>query len=333
MIKLYKENPQKLLTLLRSGHNTIKVITSEFNYKIFLMKNRTLFTLFFLISLNVFGQKSNKDLFIEPCIHLAYDSTKFEVKGRYSNSFYGTESYDIKCLQNDAVIFVGTKLVLQTLSKAEIIEKNKSYIQATNNLNTDSLKIHKEGISLEYNNFIGNGFIFYSKKDNKYVTTLNFSSFNGNNVCGISYLSASDKPIESYEADLTIAKLLIDQLTYVTMEEKNKEDSLIQAGIEIIVEAIPRPTEISHPLMRMATYFGKVMVKTDLPVKLEYVSVKTKTRMGGQVFEEFDSENTVSIYSVDNKEVGEITRSCELLVLSAQGRKIRVPFEFTYVKE
>ena len=236
------------------------------------MKNRTLFILLSLISLNVFGQKSNKNIFIEPSMHLAYDSTKFEVKDRFSNSFYGTESYNIKCLQNDAVILIGTTHSLKVPSKAEVIEKNKAYIQSTNNLNTDSVKIHKKGISIEYKDFIGNGFILYSKKDKKYVTMLSFSSFNGSSICSISYFSVSHKPIDSYEADLAIIKLFVDQLTYVTIAKKNKEDSIVRTEIEIIVKQTPRPTEISHPFMQKATYFGKVIIKTTLPVKLESVS-------------------------------------------------------------
>ena len=49
-----------------------------------------------LLSANLFGQKQNSYKFIEPNISLSYDSNRYQITNRYSNTAYETESYDFE---------------------------------------------------------------------------------------------------------------------------------------------------------------------------------------------------------------------------------------------
>jgi hypothetical protein len=279
-----------------------------------------------LLSVSLFGQKPNSYKFIEPNISIGYDSNRFKITNRYSNTTYETEAYDfefkldtvnkvnINIQANHPIDFLPRKK-LDSLMLLGLVD-----IKAMEN---DSFAIANYDKQVRnINGFACLGFVGYDKANKKYATIISCYHLSTNDNTEIKFLSTNKNDLD---ADYELLKNFLTDFKSYSKAEIAKEDKIIKSKYTIIVS--PAKTVIDNFQFRPKTFVGIVRTKQ----KLNYLvkEVRLANDFGQEIFPP-SSDRSVPIVCND-KTKGKTIKKGELVLLNSFGKKVEVPFTFSYV--
>lgn len=279
-----------------------------------------------LLSASLFGQKQNSYKFIEPNISLSYDSIRYQITNRYSNTTYETESYDfefrldtinkvnINIKANHAIDFPPRK-TLDSLMLLGLVD-----IKAMEN---DSFAIANYDKQVrDINGFSCLGFVGYDKVNKKFATIISCYHLSANDNTEVKFLSANKNDLD---ADYEILKNFLADFKTYSKADIDKEDKLIKSKYAITV--LPTTTIIDNLQGRPKTYIGVVKPKQ----KLEHTvkEVRLTNDFGQEIFSP-SPDGSVSIVCND-KAKGKVIKKGEFVLLNSFGKNVKVPFTFSYI--
>ena len=275
--------------------------------------------------------KSDKHInsykFIEPNISVSYDSNLLKITQRYSNTFYKTESYDFS-YQGDtakkALIHISasnpTEYPPQKHRDSLIlagIEEIKSTLKDAFSL----IDIDKQ--IKDINGFSCAGIVGYDKLSKKYTTFIKCYRFTDIDNTEVNYFSKGNDLKIEYQ----ILTPFLSAVKSYSQKEIDHEDSLIKSKYTVVVN--PTETIVENFKYRPKTYIGIVSVSQKLEHKISEVTLT------GSLAQEIFSPNEdaqVPISSNDS-EKGNVTKRGELVLLNSFGKKVNLPFTFTYINK
>src|SRR6185312_5011790 len=230
------------------------------NFAMTIKNNYTSAALFsltlFLVSVNIFGQ-NNSYKFIEPNISISYDSNRFQITNRYSNTSNETESYDfefkpdtvnkvnISISANHPIDFppIKTRDSLMLLSLSEI-----------KNMENDSFAIVSYDKHVrDINGFGCLGFVGYDKTKKEYATLISCFHFSPNDYTEMKYVSTNKNNLDG---DYEILKnFLTDFKTYSGADITNEENHIKSKYTVIVLPSKTTTNDFQH---RPKTFVGIV---------------------------------------------------------------------------
>jgi len=273
------------------------------------------------------GKQINSYKFIEPNISVSYDSNFLKITQRFSNSFYKTESYDFS-YQGDtakkALIRISagnpTEYPPQKHRDSLIlagIEEIKSTLKDAFSL----IDIDKQ--IKDINGFSCAGIVGYDKLSKKYTTFIKCYRFTDIDNTEVNYFSKGNDLKIEYQ----ILTPFLSAVKSYSQKEIDHEDSLIKSKYTVVVN--PTETIVENFKYRPKTYIGIVSVSQKLEHKISEVTLT------GSLAQEIFSPNEdaqVPISSNDS-EKGSVTKRGELILLNSFGKKVNLPFTFTYINK
>lgn len=285
-------------------------------------------TLLFAYQTSGFCQSSQSNLFIEPNVALKYDNSSLKVTDRFSNSYYGTEAYSLNYLKKD-----GSKSYIYIEAKNSTTTPDQNYqdsildisIEYLNSIKSDSISVYKKAKTINYKEFSGYSVVFKYEKENKYATAFYCYKYFDGGICVISYLSAAAAKVDSYKSEYSILTSLIDGLiTYSKkdLEILNSEEKQISDKIKIIVDSIPRPADFHFE----ATFLGNVTIIDESKSEIKHLEVQ------GEYYPQIVEKDSLGKFFIyfNDKQKGFIEKEGILIIKDKIGRKVTVPFKFSY---
>lgn len=278
----------------------------------------------FLVSINIFGQK-NSYKFIEPNISISYDSNRFQITNRYTNTSNETESYDFEFMPdtinkvnvsisaNHPIDFPPRKTrdSLMLLSLSEI-----------KNMENDSFAIVNYDKQVkDINGFACLGFVGYDKTNKQYATLISCFHFSPNDYTELKYVSTNKNNLD---ADYEILKSFLTDFKTYSKADITKEENLIKSKYTVIV--LPEKTTTNGFQNRPKTFIG--IVKTREKLENTIKEVRLTNDFGKEIFSP-DPNGSVTIICND-KEKGKVIKNGELVLLNSFGKIVKIPFTFSY---
>lgn len=268
------------------------------------------------------GQQTVK--FIEPNISLTYDTSYFKIGTRYSNSVYETEAYDFHytgAAAPHAVIHL--KTTPATHPPAD--KTGDSSVIATINPMTSSPKdsvtiIKQDAFFRNIRGFSCAGFTAYHKKRKEYGTVIRGQRYSDVNDAEIYFYSGA-KDLDSAYAVLS---LFLQGIRVYTRAEIEAEERMIKDQYTVVV--VPVSTAPEPYTHRPWTFVG--LVSTKQPLQHTLSEVRLANTNGYEVF--LPDSNGKTYILVYDKDKGNISKKGELLLLNKFGKKVKLPFSFTY---
>lgn len=286
-----------------------------------------LFGVLSFYSANLTAQTHNAYKFIEPNISVSYDSNYFKIEKRYSNTNYETEAYDFSFFfdtTKKTTIYikadhpieypprrVSDSLILKGLEEIERTQKKPFTIK-----NIDQ---HVRDI----NGFSCVGIVGYDKKNNEYATIISCYHFSDNDNTEVKLISNGSDLENEYK---TLVNFLRGFKSY-PIKEIEAEENTIKNKYTVLIT--PAEAVIDNFEYRPKTYLGIVSIKEPLENKISEVRL---TGSAGQEIFAANENGEVPILSND-KEKGTITKKGELILLNSFGKKVKLPFSFSYINK
>ena len=255
---------------------------------------------------------------------MSYDSNFFKIGQRYSNTFYETEAYDFS-YQGDS-----TKKVTIHIKASQPIEFPPKKLRDSlilagldeikNNQN-DTFSITSIDKKVrDINDFSCVGIVGYDKVHKEYATIINGYHFSDNDNTEINYISNG----KDLDKEYAIVTAFLNGFKSYSKKEADKEDELIKSKYNI--QVMPTETEVDNFTYRPKTYVG--IVSTKQPLQHKISEVRLTGSIGQEIFT--PDENGV-VYIVSNdKEKGTIVKKGELVLVNSFGKKVKLPFSFSY---
>lgn len=268
------------------------------------------------------GQNTYK--FIEPNISISYDSNYFKIRQRYSNTFYETEAYDFS-YQGDS-----TKKVTIHIKAAQPIEFPPKQLRDSlilagldeiKNAQNDTFSITSIDKKVrDINDFSCVGIVGYDKVRKEYATIISGYHFSENDNTEISFMSNG----KDLDKEYAIITSFLNGFKSYSKKEADNEDELIKSKYS--VQVVPTQTAIDNFMYRPKTYVG--IVSTKQPLQHKILEVRLTGSIGQEIFTP-DDNGVVYIISND-KEKGTVVKKGELVLLNSFGKKVKLPFTFSY---
>ena len=282
-----------------------------------------LLSLTFCLSLNLVGQKTNSYKFIEPNISIAYDSNRFQITNRYSNTTYETESYDLIDTVNKVRIQINANHPVdfpprKTLDSLMLL--GLSEIKAMEN-DTFAITNYDKQVK-DVNGFACLGFVGYDKINNKYAATISCYHLSANDNTEIKFLSIDKNDLD---ADYELLKNFLTGFKTYSKADVAKEDKLLKSKYTILVS--PTKTAIGNFQFRPKTFVG--IVKTRQKLENTVKEVRLTNDFGQEIFEP-GPDGSVAI-ACNDKVKGKTIKKGEFVLLNSFGKNVKIPFTFSYI--
>jgi hypothetical protein len=277
-----------------------------------------------LIGYTATAQLNTKNyLFVEPNVSISYDSTLYSLGSKIVNNSDLTESYPLRYQTLNAFILVEAKKphVNYTAKQQDSIIKNTLGAQTGEKFNNEG--VTKTGKLLNYNNFKGYSVITKSDKKKIYMVTFYTTKFFDGGMCNVVYTAKRDKPIDNIENDFKVYSKLLDGIKTYDEGLINQET---QALLNKYTVTVKPSKSVADGIEMKSKFYGIVKIKEQL--EHEVFGVKVPLTLGSKIFQP-DSFGNIIIQCNDSQK-GNITKNCDLIVINSFGKKINIPFTFTY---
>jgi hypothetical protein len=275
-------------------------------------------------SLLSYGQSKNSYQFIEPNLSMAFDSNVFKITNSYSNGTYNTASNDFKKLDDTIYrVKINVSADHSTLKPSRdlqdnLLEKRKEELKKLQN---DTVNIESM-IDRTINGFSCMGVVAINKINNKYATLIKALKLFDGGYCEISYVSFGRNDLQK---EYKILNSFLSGFMSYSPKQISEEDKLIKNKYTVEVDTSNTPPDDyrKNPI----TYSGVVKVKQNLEHKV--AEVRLSFNGGYEIF--FPAENgTVPIVATD-ADKGATTRRGEFVIFNSFGKKVYLPFTFSYI--
>jgi hypothetical protein len=262
-------------------------------------------------------------VFIEPNISLTYDSTIYNLGSKIVTHSDLTESYPLRYQPLSAFILVEAKNAHAnfTVKQQDSLIKESLASQTGEKFNNEG--VSKLGKLLNYRNFKGYSVVTKSVKKQIYMVTFYTTKYFEGGTCNIVYTAKRDKPIENIENDFKIYCNLLDGIKTFDESLLSKER---QALVNKYTVTVKPSKAVAEGLEIKTKFYGIVKIKEQL--EHQVFGVKVPLTLGSKVFLP-DSFGNIIIQCNDSQK-GNVTKNCDLIVLNSFGKKISIPFTFTY---
>jgi len=269
----------------------------------------------------------NSYKFIEPNISVSYDSNFFKITQRYSNTFYNTESYEFSYERDpakNATIHINADHPIEYPPKKERDSLMLAGIQEIKSTVNDTFSIVNIDKQIrDINGFSCVGLVGYDKLSKKYSTLIEGYHFSVKDNTEVRYISRG----HDLEMEYQILTSFLSGINSYSQSEIDNEDSLIKSKYTVAVT--PTTTVIDNFKYRPMTFVGVVSVNQKLEHKISEVSLSGS--LGQEIFSPNES-GQVPILTNDG-EKGSITKRGDLVLLNSFGKKVKLPFTFTYINK
>lgn len=274
----------------------------------------------------LFGQNSYK--FIEPNISISYDSNYFKIGTRYSNTFYETEAYDFSCngdKKRNVRLHIKADHPIQYPSKPTRDSLFRQQLNEIKDFDVDTFafKIITKELK-EINNFNCFGYVAFDKKSKQYGTVINCYNFSPDDYTEVR-LSSKGKDLD--EEFMTLTSFLNGFRSY-SKDTIAKEDSIIKHKYTVLITSTNTKSDVFK--FSPMTYSGIASIKEKLEHRVS--EVRLTISIGGQQIFSPDETGQVPITSRDD-EKGEVIKNGEFVLLNSFGKKVKLPFTFTYTNK
>lgn len=281
-----------------------------------------LFLTFSFCSTKLSGQNTYK--FIEPNISISYDSNYFKIGQRYSNTFYETEAYDFS-YQGDpikkATIHIKAAQPIEFPPKRLRDSLILAGLDEMKNAQNDTFFITSIDKKVRnINDFSCVGIVGYDKVRKEYATIISGYHFSDNDNTEINFISNG----KDLDKEYAIMTAFLNGFKSYSKKEADNEDELIKSKYS--VQVVPTKTVIDNFMYRPKTYVGIVSTKQPLQHKI------SEARLTGSLGQEiFTPDENGIVYIISNdKEKGTVVKRGELVLLNSFGKKVKLPFTFSY---
>jgi hypothetical protein len=284
-----------------------------------------LFSTLSFCSTKLVGQNANK--FIEPNISISYDSNYLKIGQRYSNTFYETEEYDFSYLDNSAkkaTIHIKAAHPIDFPSKQLRDSLILSGLDEIKNAQNDSFTIIDVDKRVrDISEFSCVGIVGYDKVHKEYATIISCYHFSENDNTEINFISNGKVLDDEYAIVISLLK----GFKAYSKQEIENEEQLIKSKYTVLV--VPTQAVIDNFKHRPKTYVG--VVSTKQPLQNKVSEVRLTSSVGQEIFTP-DENGKVYIASND-KAKGNISKNGELIILNSFGKKVKLPFTFSYINK
>lgn len=271
------------------------------------------------------GQNTYK--FIEPNISISYDSNYFKIGQRYSNTFYETEAYDFSYQGNSA------KKVTIHIKAGQPIEFPPKQLRDSlilagldeiRNAQNDTFSITNIDTKVrDITGFSCVGVVGFDKANKEYATVISCYHFSDDDNTEVNFISNGKDLDNEYAIIISFLK----GFTSHSKQEIENEEQLIKNKYTVAVA--PIQTVIDNFKYRPKTYLG--IVSTNQPLQHKISEVRLTGSVGQEIFSP-DENGKVYIISND-KDKGTISKKGELVILNSFGKKVKLPFTFSYINK
>ncbi len=284
-----------------------------------------LFSILSFCTIRLVGQNTHK--FIEPNISISYDSNYLKIGQRYSNTSYETEEYDFT-YQGDstkkAAIHVKAghpidfppkhirdSLFLKGLSEIENAQKDSFTLVSIDKKVRDIF------------GFSSVGLVGYDKLNKEYTTLISCFHFSENDNTQIDFISNGKVLDDEYNI---VISLLKGFKSYSKQEIEN-EEQIIKSKYSVLV--VPTKTIINNFKFRPRTFLG--IVSTKQPLQHKIAEVRLNNTIGQEIFT--PDENGKVYILLNDKVKGNLSKKGELMIFNSFGKKVKIPFTFSYINK
>lgn len=278
---------------------------------------------FIFSSASVSAQNAYK--FIEPNISISYDSNQFKIAQRFSNTTYETESYDFSYQldpERNASIHLEAGLPVDVLPKQMLDSFLLTILDDIKNRQGAPLtRIAIDRKVREIGNFSCAGIVILDDQTKKFATAIVCFDFSSNASTQV-FFGSSGKDLDS---EYVIVSTFLKGIKSYSAKEIEKEEKLIKS--KYTVSIIPAEPETDPFKYRTKTYIG--VVGTTQPLEHRIEEVRLTGTVGQEIFTP-DENGKVYIMTRDANK-GNVTKKGELVLLNSFGKKVKLPFTFSYV--
>lgn len=292
------------------------------------MKKLNCYTFTFLLSslffvTDLFGQTTNAYKFIEPNISVSFDSNYFKIGNRFLNTTYETEAYDFYQgdLSKKARIHIQAGQPIELPSKRERDSLILAGIEEIKNTANDSFSIVNIDKQIrDINGFSCVGLVVYDKIEKTYSTIIGSYHFSDDDNTEVNYMSNA----KDLEAGYNVLTSFLTGFHSYSKQQIDREDSVIKNKYTVVVaQAKIVPGDLKD---RPKTYIGIISTKEKLNNTI--AEVRLKSSFGFELFTP-NKNGQVFILSNDTGK-GTVDKEGELVLLNSFGKKVKLPFSFTY---
>jgi hypothetical protein len=288
--------------------------------------------LFFLvgfnISLSVSAQQPNTTKFIEPNISLSYDSNYFKLTRQYGNTYYEIESCSFSYLKDtdnnrSIIVKAGFPTGIQARQVDSIMRGSLREMKIQTN---DSFSIISIDTAVRHiNGFSFLGFVGYDRFGGKYAAFINGIHVSGDDLTTVSYAVENGKDLEK---EYVVLSQLLQGFKTFSMNQIHREDSLIKAKYKVDVKPALFMDDVKARFKYQKKTFIGIVTVVPLPEN-KLMEVRLNTSGGQEIFE--PNEKGVVAIICNDKETGKLEKKGELVLLNSFGKRVKVPFTFTYI--
>ena len=269
------------------------------------------------------GQSRNGYQFIEPNISISFDSSSYTMMNYYSNTYFNSEGWAF--IKSDdtlhhirITISAGySNLKPKRQVQNNIVQQRKQYIKILPNDTATIVSMEKRSID----GFSCTGVVALNNISEKYATLIKgFKLFNGG-YCELIYVSVGRNDLQK---EFKIVTSFLAGFKSYTQKQIRDQDDMIKHKYTIEVDTGDARSISSSD--RRATFAGIVKVKQSLEHKV--AGVKLDLDDGQEVFSP-DENGEVRIVTFDPAK-GKVTKRGEFIIFNSFGKKVSLPFSFSY---
>jgi hypothetical protein len=276
------------------------------------------------LSLVSWSQSANSYQFIEPNVAIRFDSNVYKIQSRNSNTSYEIASFDfIKKDDTAHHVLINVEASHSDLKPTKDLQRNlMNPKDKLNDLSNDHVALQ----STEEKTVAGFTCVAMIAQDNtngRYGTLIKGLKLFDGGYCEISYYSFGRNDLQK---EYKILGPFLSGFISYSKKQISDQDALIKSMYTIQVDTLA--TSAAGYTKRTVTFHGIVKVKQNLEHKVAEVRLTDNEKVQAVFYAAPNGE--VEIIATDTA-MGKITKQGELIILNSFGKKVHLPFNFTYM--
>jgi hypothetical protein len=306
----------ELLDML-TGMQTIIILHTVATLLGLFNKNRCMRILPALFITLISGNLHAQYRFIEPNISFRYNNHELSVKDSSANAVTGTEAYGFSMAvpgRENTYVQVSTHNAVVKPGQASEDSLYRALINQVTRYAGDSIIVEQKKF-ISHKGFAGLGYIARHTRQKAWSVAFYGAQFLEDGMCKAYYTSLSRQPIGDLEKDFVKFSTLLDGIQTYSKTDIQKEAAAIQDQYTVLVDSV----SLSMPEI---SYAGMVRVNEKMNYTVHSV------RMDYQSY--FPDYRGNVIILCQDRDKGKIEKKAELIVVNAIGKKMAIPFNFTY---
>jgi hypothetical protein len=272
---------------------------------------------------NAAAQDKRSYQFIEPNVSIRYDSNFFAVSQRFSNTYYGTESYQFKVKpDSDAIVEMSAGYFESKITRSTQDSLTKLIMHEINQKVGDSVQLFLDTSITRTRDFSCFRFVGKELGSSESSTTIIAIHVFDHGISQIIYGAHTKTEVKD---EYGIVSDLIAGIRVYSKMEIDKEESRIRNSYHVVV--YPQKSNMPRNAPSLKSFVGIVTTREKLHDQLQQVEIDN-----GSSKEIFTNVTPQGIsFNCYDKKTGLTKKTGNLVLLNSFGKKVKLPFSFTYV--